>query len=127
MTYSLARTSTSRYVTRDSKILQGEPAIVGTQVAVRDIVLLWKSGVKPEEIPEKLMRLVTVAQVFDAISFYLDNQQEIDEYIEFFVQHPPLNVPFGLRANPLLDEVRENVAAYHRDRNEVSDLEIDRS
>jgi uncharacterized protein (DUF433 family) len=46
---------------------------------VRDIVVFWKSGIKPEDIPQKLLQLVTAAQVFDAISFYLDNQPEIDE------------------------------------------------
>jgi hypothetical protein len=38
-------------------------------------------GIKPEEIPMHLPDL-TLAQVFDALSFYLDNQQEINEYIE---------------------------------------------
>ena len=62
MTSSLSQTNTSRYVTRDLEILQGEPIIAATQVAVRDIVVLWKSGIKPEEIPQKLLHLVTAAR-----------------------------------------------------------------
>jgi hypothetical protein len=38
-------------------------------------------GTLPEEIPTQLPQL-TLAQVFDALSFYLDNQAEINEYIE---------------------------------------------
>lgn len=122
MTSSLSRTSTSRYVTRDPDILQGEPIIAGTQVTVRDIVVFWKSEVKPEEIPEKLLPLVTAAQVFDAISFYWDNQQEIDEQIAWYEARPVLNVSPLLRCNPLLDEVAEYVEAYRRERNAEIDF-----
>jgi uncharacterized protein (DUF433 family) len=72
--------TTSRYVTR-SDILQGEPIIAGTRTTVRAIVGLWRLGISPEEIPTHLPHL-TLAQVFDALSFYLDNQAEINDYIE---------------------------------------------
>lgn len=122
MTNSLSETSSSRYVTRNPDILQGEPIIAGTQVAVRDIVVFWKSGMKPEEIPEKLLHIVTAAQVFDAISFYLDNQQEIDERITWYEARPALNVSPLLRCNPLLDEVAEYVEAFRRERNAEFDF-----
>jgi uncharacterized protein (DUF433 family) len=112
---AIANITTSRYVIRDPEILAGEPTIVGTKVAVRDIASLWKEGIRPEDIPNNLP-FVTIAQVFDAISFYLDNQPEIDEYIEYFKSHPSLSIPSGLRANPLWDEVIEQMAA---DRHEI--------
>jgi uncharacterized protein (DUF433 family) len=100
----------SRYVTRDSEILRGEPIIAGTEVAVRDIVTLWQSGMRPEEIPERLYDLVTIAQVFDALSFYHDDKEEIDERIEYYGSHPaPLS-----RLNSLWDNVMENIAEYRR-------------
>ena len=73
--------ATSRYVTRNPNILQGEPIISGTRTSVRAIVESWRLGIRPEEIPMHLPHL-TLAQVFDALSFYLDNQPEINEYIE---------------------------------------------
>jgi len=73
--------TTSRYVTRHPDILQGEPIISGTRTSVRAIVGLWRLGIHPEEIPTHLPHL-TLAQVFDALSFYLDNQPEINDYIE---------------------------------------------
>ncbi|MCP2730752.1 DUF433 domain-containing protein [Limnofasciculus baicalensis] len=112
MTNSLSGTTSSRYVTRTPEILQGEPIIADTQVTVRDIVVFWKSGIKPEDIPEKLIQLVTAAQVFDAISFYLDNQQEINERIIWYEAHPLLNVSPLLRCNPLLNEVVEYTESY---------------
>ena len=71
----------SRYVTRNPEILSGEPIIIGTRTSIRAIVGLWRLGIMPEEIPTHLPHL-TLAQIFDALSFYLDNQAEINEYIE---------------------------------------------
>ncbi len=95
----------SRYVVRDVATFRQEPTIAGTKVMVRDIVELWRSGIVPEKIPSQLFDLISAAQVFDAIGFYLDNQSEIDEYIEWYRSRPPLNVPAGLRLNPLREEV----------------------
>jgi uncharacterized protein (DUF433 family) len=72
---------TSRYVTRKPEILSGEPIIIGTKTTVRAIVGLWRLGTSPEEIPIHLPHL-TLAQVFDALSFYQDNQSEINDYIQ---------------------------------------------
>ncbi len=77
----MTTTTSSRYVTRQSEILSGEPIITGTRTPVRAIVENWRLGLRPEEIPLHLSHL-TLAQVFDALSFYLDNQTEINEYIE---------------------------------------------
>lgn len=71
----------SRYVTRSPSILHGEPIIAGTRTPVRAIVELWRLGTQPEEITIYLPHL-TLAQVFDALSFYSDNQTEINDYIE---------------------------------------------
>lgn len=70
----------SRYVTRNSEILSREPIITGTRTSIRAIVGLWRLGIMPEEILNHFPHL-TLAQVFDALSFYLDNQVEINEYI----------------------------------------------
>ncbi len=76
----LAETS-SRYVTSNPEILGGEPIIIGTRTSIRAIVSLWRLGIMPEEILNHLPHL-TLAQVFDALSFYLDHQAEINDYIE---------------------------------------------
>jgi len=70
-----------RYVAMDEDILGGEPIIKGTRTPVRAIVELWRQGIPPEEIPNHLPHL-TLAQVFDALSYYSDHQEEINAYIE---------------------------------------------
>lgn len=69
------------YIVRNDEILSGEPIIRGTRTPVRAIIEMWRIGVSPEEIPHRLPHL-TLAQVFDALSYYLDHQVEINEYIE---------------------------------------------
>ena len=70
-----------RYITTKEGILSGEPIIVGTRTPVRAIVENWRLGLSPEEIVEGLPHL-TLAQVFEAMSYYYDNKAEIDDYIE---------------------------------------------
>jgi uncharacterized protein (DUF433 family) len=69
------------YIVTDDQILHGEPIIKGTRVPVRAIVELWRMGVAPEEIPAHLPHL-TLAQVFDALSYFSDHTEQIQIYIE---------------------------------------------
>ena len=69
------------YIVRDERILSGEPIIKGTRTPVRAIVENWRMGVRPEEIPQHLPHL-TLAQVFDALSYFSDHQEEILAHIE---------------------------------------------
>jgi uncharacterized protein (DUF433 family) len=69
------------YIVTDDEILGGEPIVKGTRTPVRAIVENWRLGVAPEEIPRRLPHL-TLAQVFDALSYYSDHQDEINAYIE---------------------------------------------
>lgn len=69
------------YIVTDHSILSGEPIIRGTRTPVRAIVENWRLGLAPEEIPQQLPHL-TLAQVFDALSYYSDHQAEINGYIE---------------------------------------------
>lgn len=68
------------YVGTDPSIMGGEPIIVGTRTPVRAIVELWRMGLPPEEIPARLPHL-RLAQVFDALSYYSDHMDQINEYI----------------------------------------------
>jgi uncharacterized protein (DUF433 family) len=69
------------YIVSDKGLLGGEPVIQGTKTTVRAIVELWRLGSQPEEILQHLPHL-QLAQVFDALSYYIDHQNEINQYIE---------------------------------------------
>jgi uncharacterized protein (DUF433 family) len=70
-----------RYIVRDLDILSGEPIVSGTRTPVRAIVELYRLGVTAEEIPTHLPHL-TLAQVFDALSYFSDHHTEIADYIQ---------------------------------------------
>ncbi len=70
-----------RYIVQDSQILNGEPIIEATRTPVRAVIELWRQGVAPEDIPNRLPHL-SLAQVFDSLSYFSDHQQEVNGYIE---------------------------------------------
>jgi len=77
----MVHTTEYLYVVRDDEILHGEPIIRGTRTPVRAIVETWRIGVAPEEILKGMPHL-TLGQVFGALTYYSDHQEEINHYIE---------------------------------------------
>jgi uncharacterized protein (DUF433 family) len=71
--------TTHPYIVRDSTIYGGEPIVEGTRSGVRHIVSMFQSGQDPEVVAATLR--LTLAQVYDAISYYYDNEDEIKHYI----------------------------------------------
>ena len=57
----------------------GSPVIKGTKFPVRSVVnYILRQGLSPEEIVGEFSHL-TLAQVYDAISYYYDNKEIIDQ------------------------------------------------
>ena len=71
--------TTHPHIIRDSTIYGGEPIIEGTKTGVRHVILLFQSGKDPEEIAS--IHRLSLAQVYDALSYYYDNDAEIEHYI----------------------------------------------
>jgi uncharacterized protein (DUF433 family) len=69
------------YIVCTDEILHGAPIVSGTRTPVRAIAELWKFGVAPEEIIGRLPHC-TLAQVFDALSYYQEHREAIDEDIQ---------------------------------------------
>ncbi|WP_204103031.1 MULTISPECIES: DUF433 domain-containing protein [Spirulina sp. CCY15215] len=69
------------HIVKHPKILNGEPIVKGTRTPVRAIVETWRMGVAPEAIPQGLPHL-NLAQIFNALSYYFDHQEEIQTYID---------------------------------------------
>jgi uncharacterized protein (DUF433 family) len=75
---SLERTA-HPYIVRDSSIYNGEPIVEGTHTGVRHVILQFQSGRDPEEIAS--IHRLSLAQVYDALSYYYDNEREIEHSI----------------------------------------------
>jgi len=83
------------YITRDEKTCGGRPIIKGTRTSVQSIVGYYKLGLSVEEILEGLPHL-SPAQVYEALSYYHDHQEEVERNI-LENQTPRLLERFGLR------------------------------
>jgi uncharacterized protein (DUF433 family) len=69
------------YITSNPKICGGEPIIIETRISVRLIVELENAGKSVDEIVAMYPH-ITHAQVHDALSYYYDNKEEIDQFIK---------------------------------------------
>jgi len=57
----------------------GSPVIAGTRFPVRSVVnYVLRQGLTPEELVKEFTHL-TLAQVYDALSYYYDHQSEIEQ------------------------------------------------
>jgi uncharacterized protein (DUF433 family) len=68
------------YIVRVQGICGGRPIVKDTRISVQHIAELYKAGHLVEEIVQAHPQL-SAAAVFDAISYYLDHQAEIEQEI----------------------------------------------
>jgi uncharacterized protein (DUF433 family) len=65
------------YIQKDPAVYEGKAVIKGTRIPVASIVNHYRSGMSIEEILEGYPS-VTPAQLFDALSYYFDNKEEVE-------------------------------------------------
>jgi uncharacterized protein (DUF433 family) len=68
------------YVVRRAGYRGGRPILKGSAIPVWLVAAMWKAGDSLEEIGQTYPH-VDAAAIYDAISYYLDHQQEIEEEI----------------------------------------------
>lgn len=68
------------HILRIEGMCGGRPAIAGTRISVRTIVERIRLGDSPEQIVESYPPL-TLAQVYDALSYYHEHRSEIEAEI----------------------------------------------
>lgn len=79
------------HVTRVSGRCGGRPVIRGTRFPVSSVVFyILRQGMTPEELVQEFPHL-TLAQVYDALSYYYDHKDDIDE--ELAANQEPLPSP----------------------------------
>ena len=66
---------------KNPKIYAGSPIIKGTRIPVKAIVVHYQSGMSIEDILEGYPS-ITPAQLFDALSYYHDYNEEIEKDME---------------------------------------------
>lgn len=69
------------HIAINKRICGGSPIIKGTRVSVANIAGFYLMGFGPEEIQRELPHL-TLAQVYDAIAYFLDHRDEINRHLQ---------------------------------------------
>jgi len=68
------------HIVRIEGVCGGRPIIEGTRISVRDIIEYLQISYSPDQICDALR--VSLAEVYDAMSYYYDRKDEIDKEIE---------------------------------------------
>lgn len=55
--------------------------VAGTRISLDSIVYRWREGLSAETIQSECFETLDLSQVFGALAYYLDHQEEIDEYL----------------------------------------------
>lgn len=70
------------YIVSHKDYCGGSPVIKGTKFPVRSIVnYVLRQGFSPEELVREFSHL-TLAQVYDALSYYYDHKEDIDRELK---------------------------------------------
>lgn len=84
--------------------------IPGTRISLDSIVYAFRQGASPESIREDFNGL-SLADVYGAITYYLDNQCQVDAYLgrrnEQWAQLEKQAVPLGEELRLRLDRARQ--------------------
>jgi uncharacterized protein (DUF433 family) len=56
--------------------------VAGTRISLDSIVYAFNRGESPEQILEGYPLLGSLARIYGAVAFYLDNKADIDKYLE---------------------------------------------
>jgi len=76
---NLTRVAEHPYITSQKNLCGGSPVIRGTKFPVRSVVnYVLRQGLAPEELVKEFSHL-TLAQIYDALSYYYDHKDLIDQ------------------------------------------------
>ncbi len=88
---------------------QGVYRVAGKRVSLDSLVYRWREGLSPETIQRECFPALTLAEVFGALAFYLDNQAEIDEYLK----------QQEVKEEEIAQQLREHYPEIHRKMDEL--------
>ena len=78
----LPRISTEHpHIIRVQGLHSGRPIVREKSVTVQTIVALFRQNLSPEQIVEDYDGVLTLAEVYDALSYYYDHPGEIEQYL----------------------------------------------
>jgi len=77
---AIKKSTNHPYITRQMGVCGGRSIIEGTRIPVWSIIKWYKTGMSIEEIIREFPH-ITPSQIYDAFSYYYDNQKEVEKDI----------------------------------------------
>jgi uncharacterized protein (DUF433 family) len=77
----MSKEVTHSHITTNRRICGGSPIIRGTRTSIANIAGYYLMGLTPEETQRELPHL-SLAQIFDALAFYLDHRETINRELQ---------------------------------------------
>jgi len=68
------------HIIRVENVQGGDPIVRGKSVTVQTIVALYRQNQSPQQIVDDYDGVLTLAEVYDALSYYYDHPGEIEQY-----------------------------------------------
>jgi len=69
------------YIVRVRGVCGGKPVVKGTRIPAWLIAGWFKDGYSPEQMQQEIYPHLFLAQIYDALSYYYDHQEELDSEI----------------------------------------------
>ena len=69
---------TYRYIVRSAGVRSGNPIVVGTRIAVHDVIGLLQNGETVDTLKANCFPQLTRSQVYECLAYYEDHRGEID-------------------------------------------------
>ena len=82
--------------------------VAGTRVSLDSLVYRWREGLSPETIQRECFTTLTLAEVFGALAYYLDHQQQVNEYL---LEMEAQEKEFAKKARALYPELHQKMDA----------------
>ena len=90
---------------------QGSWRIAGTRISLDSVVYSFCEGATPEEICQDFSGL-SLAQVYAAIAYYLNNREQVDRYLQEAQQSAEdLRLGLNTRHRDFLRDLRQRLTA----------------
>lgn len=101
------------YIVKSPEICSGSPVIIGTRMRVIDIAIEYDMlSWSPDKILEAHPH-INLAQLHDALSYYYEHKEEMDEEIQTRIQKAEeLKAKYPSILRKKLDERKENKDIY---------------
>lgn len=101
-----------KHIVRTPGFYGGKPCIDNYKISVHNIAIAHQQGYTPEQIATELFPVLTLAQVYAALLYYYEHQEEIDR--EIAEEAADIQARSEADHSPLVERFRQAMKERHQ-------------